>query len=876
MISPLLSIRFASSCIGQPQSIGLLLNASSVTLKRLRLMALFTNRVPFTSRPMLMRIMPAILTTVDTGTNFTDHLYQALVRNGIHTFIDHHLTRGEEISPTLLQVIEESRISLIILKSKQQIVWPVFYKVDLSHVRDQTNSFGEAFSELECKFKDKKEKILAWRRALPTFIGNFVEDILVRVLDGTYLNVAKHPVGLQSCVQEVRELLGVGGNDRCVVGIWETSRIGRTTIAKAVYNAIAHKFEGSCFLADVREASTSREGVIQLQNTLLSKTLRGTKLKAVDVHEGISLIKKLLRQKKILLILDDMDELEHLNNLVEVDLLGEGSKLIYKVQQLEDDQALELLSLNAFGRKEPSNDYLRLARRAIAYAQGLPLALTIIGSHLHNKSIDCWQAILDSYDSFKGEPYKGIQRILLKSYDALDYVLQQVFLDIACFFKGRDKDYVLQIIRSSKFNVPQDCSEVLVDNAIITIEGDRILMHDLLEKMGKRIVRDESPNEPGKQSILWDHKDVYYVLTENRVSRIYVLAFDLAWHTVVFNLPSNYHPRHLVRFDVSYSGIKQLKGFKCSKLTRFATKLGLRSLERLCLKRCKKSGIRELPSSIAYLIGLRRLKVNGYHKCITRALPKLDYLDLNGCNLSESDFLVPLDCCFVSLPDCIRKFVNLWELKLSGCKRLGEIRFLSQMVSKIDSPYQDEKIPKFPLTLECLNLRNCFRLSGDEVAKLENNLLSNQQCSEVLVILPSNEVPKWFSYTSNHPTRHLLEYGCEEAFVGGHTDLCSSLYLYFISAKAQASKVAGCTAHCARLPMTLGATSSLGKKPRPHGSLDIVNDEYDQQQQRLSLSSEPADGHPKRRQIDLNVPIDIEEEGQELPSTSDNQQSLTY
>nr|XP_028953613.1 TMV resistance protein N-like [Malus domestica] len=265
-----------------------------------------------------------------------------------------------------------------------------------------------------------------------TFINKIIKEISVEVLQRTYLNVAKYPVGIQSCVEEVEEILDVGENGRCVVGIWGASGIGKTTIAKAVYNAIAHKFEGSCFLADVRETLTSHEGIIKLQNTLLSKVLRGTELKIDDVHHGISLIEKLLRRKKILLILDDVNELEQLNNLVEVDWFGEGSRviittkdrgllesygveLIYEVEKLEDDMALELLCLNAFGRKEPSDDYLSLAQRAIAYAQGLPLAITLIGSHLRNKSIDSWQAILDSYDSYEGEPYRVYLKIVLKN-----------------------------------------------------------------------------------------------------------------------------------------------------------------------------------------------------------------------------------------------------------------------------------------------------------------------------------------------------------------------------------------------------------------------------------------------------------------------------
>ncbi|RXI09438.1 hypothetical protein DVH24_034055 [Malus domestica] len=333
----------------------------------------------------------------DTHTNFTEHLYKALDDKGINTFIDRQLTRGEEISPALLQAIEESRISLVIFsknhassrwcldelvkilqcrESKQQIVLPVFYKVDPSHVRNQTSSFGDVFAELECKFKDSKEKVLMWKRALreianlsghpfrkesiyeATIINDIVKEILVRVLDGTYLNVAKHLVGIQSCVQEVKELLG------------------KTTIAKAVYKSL----KVVVFLADVRETSMQHGGLLRLQNTILNEMNCGSVWK-------------------------------FLNNLAEVDWFSEGSrviittkdrglleshgvKLIYEVQKLEDDKALELSSLNAFGRIEPPDNYFELAQHAIAYAQGLPLALNLIGSHLRKKSIDHWQAIL--------------------------------------------------------------------------------------------------------------------------------------------------------------------------------------------------------------------------------------------------------------------------------------------------------------------------------------------------------------------------------------------------------------------------------------------------------------------------------------------------
>ncbi|KAB2633932.1 TMV resistance protein N-like [Pyrus ussuriensis x Pyrus communis] len=124
----------------------------------------------------------------DTRYNFTNHLYQALVRHGIHTFIDHReLPIGEEIAPTLLEAIENSRISVIIFsenyassrwcldelvhilkcrKSKRQMTRSIFYKVDPSDVRHQRNSYDAAFADHSLKYENNLEKVQGWRTAL--------------------------------------------------------------------------------------------------------------------------------------------------------------------------------------------------------------------------------------------------------------------------------------------------------------------------------------------------------------------------------------------------------------------------------------------------------------------------------------------------------------------------------------------------------------------------------------------------------------------------------------------------------------------------------------------------------------------------------------
>ena len=63
---------------------------------------------------------------------------------------------------------------------------------------------------------------------------------------------------------------------------------------------------------------------------------------------------------------------------------------------------------------------------------------------------------------------------------------------------------------------------VFVDKSLITIlecnKFYKLWMHDLLQEMGRRIVKRESPKEPGKRSRLWDEKDIRNVLTKNTVN----------------------------------------------------------------------------------------------------------------------------------------------------------------------------------------------------------------------------------------------------------------------------------------------------------------------------------------------------------------------
>ena len=123
----------------------------------------------------------------DTRKIFVGHLYRALEQKTIHTFIDsEELQIGNDLS-TLLNAIEGSRLSIVVfsenyassswclkelvkilecMDAQNQIVVPVFYEVDPSHVRKLKGSFAQAFAKHEEDSNADKEEVHGWKTAL--------------------------------------------------------------------------------------------------------------------------------------------------------------------------------------------------------------------------------------------------------------------------------------------------------------------------------------------------------------------------------------------------------------------------------------------------------------------------------------------------------------------------------------------------------------------------------------------------------------------------------------------------------------------------------------------------------------------------------------
>ncbi|XP_065870580.1 disease resistance protein RUN1-like isoform X2 [Euphorbia lathyris] len=336
-------------------------------------------------------------------------------------------------------------------------------------------------------------------------------------------------IGIDSRVNDIQSKLCTDSKDVLFLGIWGMGGIGKTTVARKVYDRISSNFESAYFVANVRER-LKKYTLGDLQHEILSELL-GKEISNLRRHNivGPSFIWKWMKGKKVLIVLDDVSDLDQIEHLIgKHDMYSPGSRVILtsrdkqilmnggadeicEVEKLGHRQALQLLSLHAFKEHSPSEGYIELAQKVVAYAKGIPLALKVLGSTLHNKDTREWE---DQLEKLEAMADKRIQNILKISYDELDYMEKEIFLDIACFFKGDDRDHVESILRSCGFNARIGIRNLL-NKALITISENKLDMHDLLQQMGRDIVREEHIEEPWHCSRLWVAQDICNVLTKD-------------------------------------------------------------------------------------------------------------------------------------------------------------------------------------------------------------------------------------------------------------------------------------------------------------------------------------------------------------------------
>ena len=372
---------------------------------------------------------------------------------------------------------------------------------------------------------------------------NLIERIIgdIGILIPKSIHVGENIVGIDENLKQVKLLIDAKSDEVSMVGIYGIGGIGKTTIAKVIYNDMLDHFKHHSFLENVREGSENKHGLLQLQEKLLCDILMNKTIKLRNVDEGVKMIKSMRYVGKVLIVLDDVDCPKKLRFLADnPEWFGAGSIIIlttrnkrclnvnkayslYEAKGLAKNKALELFSWNAFKQHHPTDNYMDLCNRVLHYAKGLPLALVVLGSSLFQGDEEYWESTLDR---LKTIPLYDIQKVLQVSYNGLDDGYKKVFLDIVCFFKDWGEKTVIKILEGCRF-YPKTALEELDDKCLISISDGFIRMHDSLQEMGWAIVREKYPENPGKWSRLWEYEDIESVLTTNMVREKYMNILEI-------------------------------------------------------------------------------------------------------------------------------------------------------------------------------------------------------------------------------------------------------------------------------------------------------------------------------------------------------------
>ncbi|CAN1270358.1 Disease resistance protein L6 [Linum perenne] len=687
----------------------------------------------------------------DVRKSFADFLYSYLVRSKIRTFRDEEeLRKGETIAPSLIQAITESKIYIPILSKSYasskwclqelakmveccregngHIILPVFYFMDPRDVRHQAGPYEEAFEQ----HSKKHDPIIVqkWRTALQevgqmkgwhvTEIdgqGAVIDQIFSKVqlhLRSDYTLVTEELIGIDCHVQEVTRLLNLDSGDGKVVGIHGIGGMGKTTIAKAVYDNICTSFNRCCFLENIRELLLKNDGVMALQNKIISRILRDD-IQVKDASEGVNIIRERVCKYKVLIVLDDVDDkFEFVQILGKLGNFSSESRFIittrdkrvleliqeyklYEPKEMSSDHSLQLFSMHAFAVHCPPEGYATLCEEFVKVAARLPLALKVIGSLLFCRDKQFWEEKLIELKEVRATSNMVQQRLKI-SYNELTRTEKIIFLDIACFFIGEDKE--LPFIMWSDCNLyPESGIRTLVLRSLIKVdERNQFWMHDHLRDLGRGIVIEEDVKHPFKRSRIWSNEDAMNMLENVEVCTYFLLYLDIA----DLSLPGD--------FSEILPNMRWLKLSNCAVMPN---DLNMKNVVILEMQGCY---------VIDHWRGWNRVKVAFKLKVINlRGCSKLNRIpDFSQCSSLESVDLT--DCLGLKGELNISNFRNLKVVRLqeTDITLAGDMRKL-QKLQEIKT--NCDEAPEIPgdiwqlQKLKTLKMVNC---------NCEGSLLSNQ------------------------------------------------------------------------------------------------------------------------------------------------------
>ncbi|KAM3358057.1 hypothetical protein P3S68_020988 [Capsicum galapagoense] len=204
---------------------------------------------------------------------------------------------------------------------------------------------------------------------------------------------------------------------------------------------------------------------------------------------------------KVLIVLDGLDRSDHLEYLAaDCCWFGDGSRVvittrnrqliengdaIYEVSTLPDHEAMLLFNQHTFPKKEISDEHFKMfSLEVVNHAKG---------------------------------PF----------FSPKEPEQKMMFLDMACFLGGYDKIKVLRILHSYNIGAEYEL-DVLIDKSLVFISrDDRLKMHDLIEDMGRYVMKMDISRSDGKSEASSIHYLTWGELLLGRMENLVALPSSI-------------------------------------------------------------------------------------------------------------------------------------------------------------------------------------------------------------------------------------------------------------------------------------------------------------------------------------------------------------
>ncbi|KAL3675363.1 hypothetical protein R1sor_025311 [Riccia sorocarpa] len=562
------------------------------------------------------------------------------------------------------------------------------------------------------------------------------------------------------------EILGKHIRDHKFVGIFGMGGVGKTNLAKLIFNSIFAKFEFTCFVEEIKRLPGTKD---EVKKRVWEKMYRrGVPVCSASGSSGAEDWHQVMG-RSLFVVFDDVEDTEdHVTLLREIAHNGnEESRFILTSRNrnclrdcghicslgtLEDEDANKLFIMYAFpDQKEPPEPFRLVVEEVVAGCEGLPLTLEVLGKYLKDeKEIDEWEEIptaLRKCDKI-GNLQERVWAKLQLSYHRLEDEEKYIFLDIASYFVFSDCRFSVQDAISawtSIYGSGRNRLRTLEDRALVRIShwkgflgDDRIgfYMHEHLRNMGQRLAESEgrsfdlsrvrmssSPGYPYDDQVIFQGDQELGKIVAHRV-RIRTNTMRVTKQNCPFCIMREVWPKltaiQYMDLDVDVSDCcQECRNRRCplpNTLVLFKCTLwcGLEEISEFVISEGVGTNFPDDTTRTAR----GSLELTGCTSLVMLDLVGCDSVDLGGLNELQGLQILEISHCVVvrNWPTSLGELRNLKRLKLFSISEPFELPSAFERLTNIEHLGIERcKVTSVPSSLQLQNLKRLQVLKVDKV-----------------------------------------------------------------------------------------------------------------------------------------------------------------